>query len=78
MWRWFLGIAAVPSAMVAIAYRLLPESPRFLQVMGRHDEAMQVSERASVVGVPGIYVCRLYARDEFDWCASSSQRPVVV
>ncbi|CAN0436073.1 unnamed protein product, partial [Hapterophycus canaliculatus] len=43
MWRWFLGMAAIPSAMVAVAYRLLPESPRFLQVMGRHDEAMQVN-----------------------------------
>lgn len=42
MWRWFLAFAALPSAMVAVAYRLLPESPRFLQVMGRHDEAMQV------------------------------------
>ncbi|CAN0158664.1 unnamed protein product, partial [Hapterophycus canaliculatus] len=42
MWRWFLGLAAVPAVMVAVAYQLLPESPRFLQVMGRHDEAMQV------------------------------------
>ncbi|CAM9992240.1 unnamed protein product [Ectocarpus sp. 4 AP-2014] len=47
MWRWFLGAAALPSAMVAVAYRLLPESPRFLQVMGRHDEAMQVLERVA-------------------------------
>lgn len=45
MWRWFLGLAALPSAMVAVAYKCLPESPRFLQVTGRHDEAMQVSER---------------------------------
>lgn len=43
MWRWFLGVAALPSAIVAVAYRLLPESPRFLQVMGRHDEALEVS-----------------------------------
>ncbi|CAM9707857.1 unnamed protein product [Pylaiella littoralis] len=44
MWRWFLGLAALPSAMVAVAYKFLPESPRFLQVMGRHDEARQVLE----------------------------------
>ncbi|CAM9239647.1 unnamed protein product [Ectocarpus fasciculatus] len=49
MWRWFLGVAALPSAMVAVAYRLLPESPRFLQVMGRHEEAMQVLERVARV-----------------------------
>ncbi|CAB1098718.1 unnamed protein product [Ectocarpus sp. CCAP 1310/34] len=47
MWRWFLGVAALPSAIVAVAYRLLPESPRFLQVMGRHDEAMQVLEHVA-------------------------------
>ncbi|CAN0270993.1 unnamed protein product, partial [Ectocarpus sp. 8 AP-2014] len=49
MWRWFLGVAALPSAIVAVAYRLLPESPRFLQVMGRHDEAMQVCYACGVV-----------------------------
>ncbi|CAN0067204.1 unnamed protein product [Scytosiphon promiscuus] len=47
MWRWFLGLAAVPAAMVAVAYHLLPESPRFLQVMGRHEEAMQVLEHVA-------------------------------
>ncbi|CAM9325603.1 unnamed protein product [Ectocarpus sp. 4 AP-2014] len=47
MWRWFLGVAALPSAIVAVAYRLLPESPRFLQVMGRHDEAIQVLEHVA-------------------------------
>ncbi|CAM9239572.1 unnamed protein product [Ectocarpus fasciculatus] len=44
MWRWFFGVGALPSAIVAVAYWVLPESPRFLQVMGRHDEAMQVLE----------------------------------
>ncbi|CAM9684267.1 unnamed protein product, partial [Ectocarpus sp. 6 AP-2014] len=48
MWRWFLGVAALPSAIVAVAYRLLPESPRFLQVMGRHDEAMQMTMTLSL------------------------------
>ncbi|CAM9479814.1 unnamed protein product [Ectocarpus sp. 13 AM-2016] len=47
MWRWFLGFAALPSAIVAVAYRLLPESPRFLRVMGRHDEAIQVLEQVA-------------------------------
>ncbi|CAM9370337.1 unnamed protein product [Ascophyllum nodosum] len=43
-WRWFLGMAALPSAVVAVAYNILPESPRFLQVMERHDEALEVLE----------------------------------
>lgn len=32
--------------MVFVAYRLLPESPRYLSAVGRHDEAVKV--RASV------------------------------
>ena len=35
-------MAALPSAVVAVAYNILPESPRFLQVMERHDEALEV------------------------------------
>lgn len=41
-WRWFLGLSALPAAIVGVAYRLLPESPRFLSVAGRHDEAQKV------------------------------------
>lgn len=32
----------MPSAIVTVAYRVLPESPRFLSIMGRHDEAVLV------------------------------------
>ena len=53
-WRWFLGLAAVPSVMVAVAYRLLPESPRFLHVMGRDEEAAQVCH-ADLGGAPGLF-----------------------
>lgn len=53
MWRWFMGVAALPSAMVAVAYKLLPESPRFLSVMGRHDEAARVRAVWDRVGFRG-------------------------
>lgn len=32
----------MPSVLVAVAYKVLPESPRFLSVMERHDEAALV------------------------------------
>lgn len=51
-WRWFLGLAAMPSAIVAVAYKLLPESPRYLGVMKKHDEAMQVKCHRLKSGVP--------------------------
>lgn len=38
-------MAAMPSAIVAVAYKLLPESPRYLNVMKRHDEAIKVECR---------------------------------
>lgn len=44
-------MAAMPSAVVAVAYRLLPESPRFLNVMGKHDEAMQVLSDHSLLKI---------------------------
>lgn len=53
MWRWFLGLSAVPGAMVLVAYRLLPESPRYLSVVGRHDGAVKVR------GCVGVVVKRL-------------------
>lgn len=43
MWRWFLGLAAVPAFMSLLAIRYLPESPRYLSVVGRHEEAGKVS-----------------------------------
>ena len=49
MWRLFLGLSAIPGAMVLVAYKLLPESPRYLSVVGRHGEAVKVSGWVGVV-----------------------------
>ncbi len=44
-WRWALALGAVP-ALYAVVVRLrLPESVRFLESRGRHDEAEQVVRR---------------------------------
>lgn len=42
MWRGFLGVAAVPALVVLLFSRYLPESPRYLSVVGRHDDAGKV------------------------------------
>ena len=41
-WRWMLGIIAVPGALFLIGVLGLPESPRWLVLRGRHDDASAV------------------------------------
>lgn len=41
-WRWMLGIIAVPGAMFLLGVLFLPESPRWLLLKGREDEARGV------------------------------------
>ncbi|SJM56619.1 MFS transporter [Gulosibacter sp. 10] len=49
-WRWALALGAVP-AVYAIAVRMgLPESVRFLESKGRHDEAERVVRRFEAAG----------------------------
>ena len=38
-WRWMLGLAAIPAALVLLARQGLPESPRWLMARGRVEEA---------------------------------------
>ncbi|WP_056990116.1 MFS transporter, partial [Levilactobacillus parabrevis] len=41
-WRWMLGSALIPAALLLIGGLLLPESPRFLAEQGKNDQALSV------------------------------------
>ncbi|MGH8288235.1 MAG: sugar porter family MFS transporter [Steroidobacteraceae bacterium] len=45
IWRWMLGVAAVPGVMLGMGALFLPESPRWLIARARPEEAAAVLER---------------------------------
>src|SRR2546421_8312292 len=44
-WRWMLGIMVVPAALFALLVRTIPESPRWLVLNNRDEEAKKIFER---------------------------------
>jgi sugar porter (SP) family MFS transporter len=44
-WRWMLGVMVVPAALFALLLRSIPESPRWLVLNHRDEEAKAVFER---------------------------------
>jgi putative MFS transporter len=60
-WRWLLGLLALPALLVFVYRWFLPESPRFLLVEGRVNEANEVLTRLAanrLRPVPGMPVTR--------------------
>ena len=41
-WRWMLGVIAIPGALFLLGVLLLPDSPRWLMMRGRREEALAV------------------------------------
>ena len=48
-WRWMLGIVAVPSALYLALLVLIPESPRWLILKGRPQEAAAILTRLGIL-----------------------------
>ena len=46
-WRWMLGVETLPAILYFFALLIVPESPRWLAMRGREDEALRVLERVS-------------------------------
>ena len=46
-WRWMLGVETLPAILYFFALLAVPESPRWLALRGREDEALEVLERVS-------------------------------
>lgn len=44
-WHWMLGIIAIPGALFFLGVFALPDSPRWLMMRGRHEEATRVLTR---------------------------------
>lgn len=53
-WRWMLGIMLVPAALFAILLRYIPESPRWLVLKNRDEEAKAVFARIGEPNALGI------------------------
>lgn len=53
-WRWMLGIMVVPAALFAILLRLIPESPRWLVLNNRDEEASAVFTKTGEADAIGL------------------------
>lgn len=59
-WRWLLAFSSLPSLLLLIFYRVVPESPRYLCLKGRTTEALRILEKVAKTNgqplPPGILV----------------------
>ena len=44
-WRWMLGVIAIPGILFLVGVLALPESPRWLLMLGRREEGLEVLRR---------------------------------
>lgn len=69
-WRWLLAFSSIPSFLLLLFYRMVPESPRYLCMKGRTSEAMHILEKMArtnrVALPPGVLVSdKRTALDEY-------------
>jgi len=51
-WRWMLGVMVIPAVLFWIFLRSIPESPRWLILNGRDEEAIPVMQKLNEQNVP--------------------------
>lgn len=52
-WRWMLGVMVIPAGLFWILLRTIPESPRWLILNNREEEAIPVMRKLQEIDVPG-------------------------
>lgn len=67
-WRWMLGVEAVPALIYFVGLLVVPESPRWLRLRGRAEEAREIMER--VLGRAG--AARVLSEIDADVAADQS------
>jgi SP family myo-inositol transporter-like MFS transporter 13 len=50
-WRWMVGLGALPAATQVLVMLVMPETPRWLVQVGRHDEARSVLNKVFGAGI---------------------------
>ena len=50
-WRWIVGLGAVPAIVQILVMLTMPETPRWLVKVGRHDEARSVLDKVFGAGM---------------------------
>lgn len=48
-WRWLLAFSSLPSALLLVFYRVTPESPRYLCLKGRMNDATTILEKIATM-----------------------------
>ncbi|KAJ8766670.1 hypothetical protein K2173_001190 [Erythroxylum novogranatense] len=59
-WRWLVGFSALPSFVLLLFYIVTPESPRYLCLKGKKDDALKIMQKISRINgkelPPGVLV----------------------
>lgn len=63
-WRWMLGLETLPAIFYFFALFAVPESPRWLAMNGRDDEALAVFSRANPADVAAAELAAVHRGDE--------------
>ncbi|MEP6391706.1 MAG: sugar porter family MFS transporter [Halioglobus sp.] len=72
-WRWMLGLETAPAVVYFFCLSLVPESPRWLIMQGRHDEARKILDRVAGSEQAGRDIDAIKASLEQDRLAKAHQ-----